>query len=64
MDWNEFAPWGRLVADWAADYHRSVGERPVRARTRPGAILDALPASPPDTAQDMEDDRYPFSWLE
>ncbi|MCB1363710.1 MAG: aspartate aminotransferase family protein [Rhodobacteraceae bacterium] len=55
MDWNEFAPWGRLVADWAADYHRSVGERPVRARTRPGAILDALPASPPDTAQDMED---------
>lgn len=55
MNWDEFAPWGRRVADWARDYHATVGDRPVRAQTNPGAILDALPAAPPEAAQDMED---------
>lgn len=55
MNWDEFAPWGHRVADWAQDYHATVGDRPVRAQTKPGAILDALPAAPPETPQDMED---------
>ncbi|MFV0512793.1 MAG: pyridoxal phosphate-dependent decarboxylase family protein [Jhaorihella sp.] len=55
MNWDDFAPWGRRVAEWARDYHATVGELPVRAQTRPGDILNALPAAPPETPQDMED---------
>ncbi|MEM9549712.1 MAG: pyridoxal-dependent decarboxylase [Pseudomonadota bacterium] len=54
MKWTEFGDWGRRVADWAQDYHITVGDRPVRARTEPGAIYDALPATPPETPEDME----------
>ena len=55
MNWDEFAPWGRRVADWAQEYHLTVRDRPVRARTAPGEILNALPLSPPDTPEAMED---------
>lgn len=55
MKWTEFGAWGRRVADWAQDYHQTVGDRPVRARTKPGAILNALPKAPPEQPQDMED---------
>ncbi|MFK7754192.1 MAG: aspartate aminotransferase family protein [Sedimentitalea sp.] len=55
MKWTEFAPWGRRVADWAQDYHLTVGNKPVRAQTKPGDILNALPDHPPEAAQDMED---------
>lgn len=55
MNWNDFGHWGRRVADWAQSYHRTVADRPVRAQTKPGAILNALPAAPPETPQDMED---------
>jgi aromatic-L-amino-acid decarboxylase len=55
MNWEDFAPWGRRVADWAQDYHMTVGDRPVRARSQPGDILNALPETPPEHAQDMED---------
>lgn len=55
MKWDEFAPWGRRVADWAQNYHLTVGDKPVRAQTEPGDILNALPATPPEHPQDMED---------
>lgn len=55
MDWNDFATWGRKVAGWARDYHHGVADRPVRAQTRPGAILEALPPAPPDAPEPMED---------
>lgn len=55
MKWEDFAPWGRRVVDWAQNYHLTVGEKPVRARTEPGDILNALPATPPDQPQDLED---------
>lgn len=55
MKWNEFSEWGRRVADWAQDYHLTVGDRPVRAQTEPGDVLDALPMLPPETPESMED---------
>lgn len=55
MKWNEFADWGRKVADWTQDYHLTVGDRPVRARTEPGDVLNALPVTPPETPEAMED---------
>ncbi|WP_300071149.1 pyridoxal-dependent decarboxylase [uncultured Ruegeria sp.] len=55
MKWDEFAEWGKKVAGWTQDYHQNVGDKPVRARTEPGDVLNALPATPPEHAQPMED---------
>ena len=54
MDWDEFARWGGRISDWAARYHRSLRDRPVRARTRPGETLAQLPATPPERGVAME----------
>ncbi|MDR9485660.1 MULTISPECIES: pyridoxal phosphate-dependent decarboxylase family protein [Sediminimonas] len=55
MRWQDFPKWGKWAANWAARYHAGLRDKPVRARTTPGAILNALPASPPDTPQPMDD---------
>lgn len=55
MRWSEFPKWGKWAADWAADYHATLRDRPVRAQTAPGAIAAQLPASPPDSAQPIAD---------
>lgn len=54
MNWDEFARWGGKISDWAAGYHRSLRDRPVRARTRPGETLAQLPATPPEQGVAME----------
>jgi aromatic-L-amino-acid decarboxylase len=54
MQWNEFADWGKQISDWAADYHRTLRDRPVRAQTEPGEITAQLPAAPPESAEAME----------
>ncbi len=55
MNWDEFADWGKKVADWTQDYHQTVGEKPVRAQTEPGDVFNALPVVPPETPEAMED---------
>ncbi len=55
MRWTDFPKWGRYVADWAADYHATIRERPVRAQTKPGDIAAQLPLAAPELAQPMED---------
>jgi len=55
MKWDEFGAWGQRAADWAQEYHRTIGERPVRAQVQPGEVLKALPVAPPDFPEDMED---------
>jgi aromatic-L-amino-acid decarboxylase len=54
MEWNDFSRWGARISDWAADYHRNLRSRPVRAQTRPGEIAAQLPASPPERAEPMD----------
>ena len=53
MDWDEFAHWGKHIADWSADYHKTLSDRPVRAQTKPGEIAAQLPATPPEEAEKM-----------
>ena len=53
-DWEEFADWGRRIADWGAEYHRDLRDRPVRAPLVPGRLRDALPAAPPEAAEPMD----------
>lgn len=55
MKWDEFSEWGRKVADWTQEYHLTVGDRPVRARTEPGEVFNALPETPPEQPEAMED---------
>src|ERR1700733_3060366 len=45
---EEFRRYGHELIDWLADYHESLADRPVMAKTRPGEIRDALPATPPN----------------
>ena len=54
MDWDEFAHWGKHISDWAADYHKTLRARPVRAQTRPGEIAAQLPPAAPETGEGME----------
>jgi aromatic-L-amino-acid decarboxylase len=54
MDWDEFADWGKHVSDWAANYHKTLADRPVRAQTAPGEIMEQLPSAPPQMAEPME----------
>ncbi|MEX0307372.1 MAG: aspartate aminotransferase family protein [Ruegeria sp.] len=55
MKWNEFSDWGKKIADWTQDYHLTVGDKPVRARTEPGDVLNALPMHPPEQGEAIED---------
>jgi aromatic-L-amino-acid decarboxylase len=55
MRWSDFPKWGHWLADWAAQYHATLRDRPVRAQVRPGETLAALPDTPPDAAQPIED---------
>ena len=55
MRWSDFPKWGRYVADWAADYHAGLRERPVRAQTKPGDIAAQLPLAAPEAAQPIDD---------
>lgn len=54
MDWEDFRKRGRDAADWAADYHLNLRDRPVRAQTKPGEIIAQLPKSAPDTAESID----------
>ncbi|MEM6305773.1 MAG: pyridoxal-dependent decarboxylase [Pseudomonadota bacterium] len=53
MNWDDFSHWGAHISRWAADYHRTLRDRPVRAQTAPGTIAAQLAPSPPETPQDM-----------
>ncbi len=43
------------MVDAIADYMRTVESMPVRADTTPGALLGALPPSPPESPESWDD---------
>ncbi len=51
---EEFRRYGHHLIDWLADYHESMADRPVMAKTRPGEVRDALPSAPPDEPEDFD----------
>ena len=50
---EDFRRHGHALIDWLADYHETLAERPVMAKTRPGEIRDALPAAPPNEPEEF-----------
>lgn len=53
MQVGEIRSWGARIADWAASYLAGVRDRPVRSPLPPGATFNALPAAPPEQAEDF-----------
>ncbi len=54
MDHEDLRLWSKRAADWAADYHAGLRDRPVRAPLVPGAVARQLPSGPPEVAEPME----------
>lgn len=50
---DDIRSWGARIADWSAQYLSSVRDRPVRSPQAPGATFNALPAAPPEQAEDF-----------
>ena len=50
---EEFRDYGHRLIDWLADYQAALPDRPVMAKTKPGEIRAALPATPPAEAEDF-----------
>ena len=51
--WDEFTKWGTHISKWAADYYRTLRDRPVRAPVKPGEIQRQLPDLPPEQPEAM-----------
>ena len=54
MDHEALRLWSKRAADWAADYHGGLRDRPVRAALVPGAVARQLPEMAPEQAEAME----------
>jgi aromatic-L-amino-acid decarboxylase len=54
MDHEDLRHWAKRAADWAADYHAGLRDRPVRAPLVPGAVARQLPPGPPEAAEPVE----------
>jgi aromatic-L-amino-acid decarboxylase len=54
MENDEFRRWSEKAAVWGAEYRRTIGDRPVRAQTKPGAIAARIADTPPEDGQPME----------
>src|ERR1700728_1642077 len=50
---EDFRRYGHELIDWLADYHESLADRPVMAKTQPGEIRDALPSAPPTEPEEF-----------
>src|SRR5256714_13965658 len=42
------------LADWMADYRENIAKQRISPTAKPGAIVSALPATPPETAEPLE----------
>jgi aromatic-L-amino-acid decarboxylase len=54
MRHDELPEWSHKAAKWAAEYHASLRERPVRSNVSPGAIAARIKSSPPESAEGFD----------
>ena len=54
MRYEDLPKWSKKAAEWAADYHASLSDRPVRPVLEPGKVLAQIADSPPESGEAME----------
>ncbi|MEM7474861.1 MAG: pyridoxal-dependent decarboxylase [Planctomycetota bacterium] len=54
MDYEELVEWSRRAAEWTAEYHATIRERPVRSQVAKGEFAAKLPEQPPEEAEAVE----------
>jgi aromatic-L-amino-acid decarboxylase len=54
MDHEGLRDWSKRAADWAADYHAGLRDRPVRAKIAPGDLRAQIPLQAPDQPEGLE----------
>ncbi len=54
MRHDELPQWSTRATQWAAEYHKGLRDRPVRAQVSPGAIAAQIGDSPPELPEDFE----------
>lgn len=54
MDHEDLRHWSKRAADWAADYHKDLRERPVRPELVHGRVKAKLPEHAPEEAEPIE----------
>jgi aromatic-L-amino-acid decarboxylase len=50
-----FVRYGRQLVEWVADYLASAEQYPVLSRVKPGEVAAALPVSPPDVGEPLDE---------
>ncbi|HEV2799095.1 MAG TPA: aminotransferase class I/II-fold pyridoxal phosphate-dependent enzyme [Pyrinomonadaceae bacterium] len=55
MSAEEFRRHGHALIDWISDYFAQIETRPVLAQTKPGELINKLPAAPPTKGEPMEE---------
>ena len=53
MDWDNYEYWGKKIAQWGADYHKSLRDLPVRSQVIPGQVSRSIPACAPEQPEDV-----------
>lgn len=54
MEHSDLPKWSKRAADWAAEYHANIRQRPVRPQVQPGSIAKEIAKSPPEQAEEIE----------
>ena len=54
MQYSDYAKWTDRATKWITGYFKTLSDRPVRARTKPGEIAARLPTAPPEQPTGME----------
>ena len=54
MQHDELPAWSAKAAAWAAEYHATLRERPIRPNVTPGDFLKQIPTAPPQSAEPFE----------
>ena len=48
MDYDDLNRWSKRAADWALDYHKGLGDRPVRPDIKPGDFRALIEGPAPE----------------
>jgi len=55
VDRETFREFGYRFVDWVADYFTEVEKYPVMSRVKPGQVREAIPQTPPQSGESMEE---------